>query len=155
MSLRERFWQKVDKKSDPNSCWLWTAARNKGYGVIGRTKATSPKRGNHMATHVSWWVHTGEHVPTGMVVCHKCDNPPCVNPNHLYIGTPRQNAMDMVERNRMGASLRDHAVLTEDDVRAIRQAHEKGSTQVSLAKFYEVSPQCINAVVRRRSWKHV
>jgi len=94
-SVIDRFWAKVDKRG-PDDCWEWTAARtNLGYGVIAL-----PMRGGRTFAHrLSAVIHFGM-FDRRLLVCHKCDNPPCVNPDHLYLGTHAQNTRDMVDRGR-------------------------------------------------------
>lgn len=99
MSYEERFFQKVDKT---NSCWLWTGARNsRGYGSFSfNGKIVSAHR-------YSYELHKGK-IEDGLFVCHSCDNPSCVNPEHLWAGTHSENMKDMVAKDRQGYPMRTH-----------------------------------------------
>lgn len=88
-----RFWQFVTPAGD-NDCWEWQGARMHGYGCI-RDGAR-----NVQAHRLAWKMATGQRIPTGMVICHHCDNPPCVNAAHLFLGTPRDNVIDAVAKGR-------------------------------------------------------
>ncbi len=93
-SLEDRFWDKVKKLSE-NGCWIFTGCVSKdGYGCfhVGQNKRAGAHR-------VSYELNVGE-IPFGMNVCHKCDNPSCVNPNHLFIGTQQDNIKDMISKGR-------------------------------------------------------
>ena len=157
-----RFWARVDKTGE---CWVWTGCRlPRGYGTLtlgGRT--SSAHRLSYILAHGP--------IPAGLHVCHRCDNPPCVNPAHLYLGTNAQNMRDAV-RNGLMASGERHglakyperrprgaghgmAKLTEADVLAIRQRHQGGETQMALATAYRVSFQTIHLIVRRKRWAHL
>lgn len=86
-----RFWNKC--KTASNGCWIWTGARVRGYGVFHMSR----KMG--YAHRMAWIIRHGT-IPSGAHICHHCDNPPCVNPAHLFVGTPRDNAQDMVKKGR-------------------------------------------------------
>lgn len=170
--LADRFWPKVDRRS-PDECWLWTGAHHPaGYGRIGIGGS-----GSRMApaTHVAWMLCNGTPVPPGMLVCHHCDNPPCVNPAHLFIGTPKDNQQDMSRKGRAKAPrlrgsshpLRvdpsraargeEHgcALLTAESVVAIRNAFSCGERITSLARRFGVARPTIRRVVLRETWRHV
>lgn len=91
-SVSERFWEKVDKSGE---CWVWTASTHHQWGY-GHFKF----RGKVAQAHrVSWEMHNGP-IPEGLLVCHRCDNPPCIRPAHLFLGTDADNATDMVAKRR-------------------------------------------------------
>lgn len=91
-SLLKRFWEKVEKTAD---CWIWKAYKNRqGYGRIGTSAGKSIN-----ATRVCWVIHNGP-IPEGYFICHKCDNPSCVKPDHLFLGTRQDNIDDMMRKKR-------------------------------------------------------
>jgi len=90
-TVAERFWDKVDKTGE---CWLWTGARRRAYGYVGNGKGKVVD-----AQRLAWEITFGE-IPEGLYVLHKCDNPQCVRPSHLFLGTARDNTLDMVAKGR-------------------------------------------------------
>lgn len=96
-----RFWAKVDTKTE-NECWEWTASKNnKGYGQFAINKIAK-------STHrISYTIHKGE-IPDTMSICHTCNNPPCVNPKHLYIGTDTQNMRQAADEKRLASQKKTH-----------------------------------------------
>ncbi len=98
-SLSERFWSKVDRKSD-DECWLWTARRDKdGYGQIRIGSEVDGSTQNTRAHRLSWELANGP-IPNKLQVMHLCDTPPCVNPRHLRLGTHKENMADKVQKGR-------------------------------------------------------
>ncbi len=161
-SVRERFEEKFIP--EPNSgCWLWTAVcKKKGYGLFGMGRSM------RLAHRVSFDLYVGE-IPDGMFVCHKCDTPACVNPDHLFLGTVSDNARDMVNKGRQsrgekhghltkqGAARGDshcNSKLTEANVVYIR-AQRGVISQIALASELGVSPTAIGEAQRGKWWRSV
>lgn len=94
----DRIWSRVDQESDPDGCWEWTSTRSvQGYGIITYTRL------NFMAHRVVWELTNNRAIPDDMVICHKCDNPPCCRPDHLFLGTQADNMADMRAKGRRKA----------------------------------------------------
>lgn len=156
--LEIRYWEKVDKLSG-HPCWLWTGAvTDSGYGVIGRGRRGT---GNIRATHVSWKIHVGSAVPRGKFVLHRCDNPQCVNPEHLFIGTALDNHLDARKKGRWktpptfwGAD-NCNATMTPKKIRAIRRLLELRWPQQKIADAVGVSKTTVARVFHKKSWAHV
>jgi hypothetical protein len=154
--LAERFWEKVDKRG-PDECWEWQAGRvRNGYGRIG----TGVGREIDGAHRVSWQLHFGP-IPAGMSICHTCDNPPCVNPAHLFVGTQDENWADMRAKgrdseppHRIGEAV-NTAVLTEPIVRACRQRYAAGERTAVLASEFGVSHSAMKRAIAGKTWRHV
>lgn len=151
----ERFlYQCVSGTSD--ECWEWTGARvSKGYGNF--TVTVDGKQKSFTTHIVAWEIANGQKVPQGFVVRHKCDNPPCVNPNHLELGTHKDNKRDQLDRGRFTPQLGEAhgcAKLTETQVLEIRTLVGHVSRR-RLAELYRVSLPTIQAIVSGRLWKHL
>lgn len=148
----ERFWAKVNT-SEPGGCWIWTGSRtSSGYGTFGLGEGTA------LAHRFSWELRHGP-LPEGIFVCHHCDNPPCVNPDHMFLGTPAENSLDMLIKGRAkgGASgERNHsALLTEDTVCAIRDRLARGESQAAIAADYGVVKSTVGKISTGKNWRHV
>lgn len=153
--VRDRFWSKVDQSGGEKSCWLWLRHRdNKGYGkfrINGRAA---------YANRVAYALTNGD-FDDGLLVCHDCDNPPCVNPRHLFLGTNLENHRDKVQKGRNRTSDRQgtansNAKLTPQSVILIRRQYATGNcTLKQLATEYGVHLAQINNVVLRKSWANV
>lgn len=147
-SLSERFWAKV-KKGD--GCWLWNGTLHKtGYGKM--------KVGNvgYVPAHrLSYTIHCGE-IPNGLFVCHHCDVRQCVNPTHLFLGTPKDNMMDAANKGRLafGERVGGKRKLTSEDVLKIREEYlTPGLTQRAIAGRFNVTRAHIGYIVTRKTWK--
>ncbi|MDR3571233.1 MAG: HNH endonuclease [Candidatus Pacebacteria bacterium] len=129
------------------TCWLWTGAIDSdGYGAFSYAMTT--KRAHREALRLS-----GVPVPKGAFVCHNCDNPTCVNPNHLYVGTPQSNVEDAVARDRICKGEKVHfSKLTEASVVQIRAAV---GTHEQIAVVFGISPANVSMIRTRKTWRHV
>ncbi len=153
--IENRFWSKVAITANPDKCWEWQYFRNENnYGQ-------SHKDGRNMLTHRIAWELTYGEIPDGLWVLHKCDNPPCCNPAHLFLGTHQDNMQDMATKGRSnppGLQGEKHArhKLTDYQVREIRQRYRSGSIEyMQLAHEYGVSFSTINRVINHKGWKHI
>ncbi len=149
LTFAERFWTNV-RKGD--GCWLWQGAVDKdGYGLFnGETGGSVYVR----AHRFSYALHDGP-IPSGHLICHSCDNPSCVRPDHLFAGTPSQNTQDMLAKGRQNMPFgaeHHHAKLTEAQVLLILDDPRPHS---SIALEYNVSTGTISDIKRRRSWPHL
>lgn len=141
------FWRKVNKT---DTCWNWTGFCNEdGYGL-------RRWHGRKVYAHrFSWELHNGP-IPAGLKVLHHCDNPPCIRPEHLFLGTQQDNIKDMDAKGRRNpARLERHgrAKLTLIQVRTIRQRRTSGEKCVPLAMEYKVAPTLISRIGRGQIWK--
>ena len=147
----QRFWAKV--RRDPN-CWEWTASTN---GTPGWEYGQFKFNGRMVPAHRLSFEWSNGPIPPGMFVCHRCDNPICVRPSHLFLGTRQDNMNDMKQkgrhRSRSPRGARHwRAVLSERNVAQIRRCVASGATHRSLALRYGVSRQCIGKIVRGLTW---
>ncbi|TFH51589.1 MAG: HNH endonuclease [Lysobacterales bacterium] len=146
-----RFWARVDK-GGPDECWPWLGLiLRTGYGQIGR-------HGASLGVHRVAYELSVETIPDGLCVCHSCDNPPCCNPRHLWVGSNAENLADMAKKGRAsrkaGEDSPNHK-LTDNIVMAIRARHASGETQRAISLDYVVAPATISAIVRRKTWRHL
>lgn len=121
LSVSQRFWRATQVSA---GCWPWLGRRNQyGYGQLRTGPDSRKKRGRRTVAHrVSWELHFGP-IPEGLIVMHSCDNPGCVNPAHLFVGTHQDNYDDMVAKGRRARSW--VMKLTDDQVRSIRKDGRK------------------------------
>lgn len=151
-TLEERLWSRVDKTGE---CWIWQGCRgSKGYGTIW---VGNKSDGRRKATHrVSWELVNGP-IPAGMYVCHKCDNPPCIRPDHLFIGSNADNMADMRAKGRSPkpvGSANPAAKLSESQVDEIRTRYARGGiTQESLGAEFGITQSAVSQAVSSTHWK--
>jgi hypothetical protein len=145
-TLTVRFWAHV-LKTDEKKCWLWKGATHDfGYGLIW---ANGRNLGAHRA---AWQIHHGP-IPAGLSVLHKCDNPACCNPGHLFLGTQAENMTDKQKKNR-AAKGESHGCskLTAEAVVAIRASKD---SQRKTASRYGITHTQVGNIVRREQWAHI
>lgn len=162
----ERFWRFVPELG--NGCQQWTGQiLANGYGAMRSGGKGLPLIYAH---RLSWQVQRGP-IPEGLWVLHHCDNPPCVRIDHLFLGTPKDNTLDMLSKGRgptgdrngskrhpesiPRGSQKTMARLTENDVLAIRASHAAGILQREIAAEYGVAPSLISGILSKKRWRHV
>lgn len=147
-SLEAAFWSRVDQSNGPDSCWPWLrGCDDKGYGRAQFGWTT-------LAHREAFRLSNGT-PPKGLEVCHSCDNPPCCNPRHLWIGTHQENIQDAASKGRLGHATGErhgHSKLTWDKVRAIRTKAAAGSSERTLAREFGVSQPNIHYIVTGTTW---
>jgi hypothetical protein len=156
---RERFFSHVMKT---DTCWLWTASVNTfGYGQMA-----PPRRGlkPERAHRISWMIHYGD-IAANLFVCHKCDVPRCVNPEHLFLGTAKDNSGDMMRKSRgvfqrhpekIARGERQHlSKMTIEKVLKLRRLWGAGATDRDLAKIFSLSESAVRAIALRETWTHI
>ena len=167
----KRFWEKVDRSAG-SGCWHWLAAQDRcGYGKFYIGTDGDGKDVMGYAHRVVWELVYGA-IPEGAEVLHRCDNPLCVNPRHLFLGTQKDNVRDMIEKGRENfgpgrMEIERHpeyrargehhprAKLTEDAVREIRREVARGVRQCEVVKRFRVGHSTISDIVRRKTWRYL
>lgn len=154
---RLRYWAKGHSTKEPievsffkklkktKTCWIWTGCKLKsGYGQIGR------HGGPYYQTHRLSWIIANGPIPDNLQVLHRCDNPPCCNPDHLFLGTHDDNMKDKVIKNRQSRKI------NKDDVIYILKSYKSGDKTASeLSKKYNLSRNYINDIIKRKTWAHI
>jgi hypothetical protein len=153
--FKDRFWGKVDKTTNPDGCWMWKAYCDKrwGYGYVG------VGNGKIQLSHRVAWELTNGTIPEGFEVCHSCDNPPCCNPSHLFLGTQKENNDDCINKGRQrhpNGELHGRAKLTAKQVREIRERYVPNIVGYrELARIYKVSKTEVFLIVKAIHWKNI
>lgn len=159
MSPIDRFWSAIIRGESLDACWGW---RGGGFGPQNRPAIK--KHGVRIyAARFSWELSFGP-IPEGMLVLHKCDNPRCTNPRHLFLGTQSENLYDSVAKGRYNKEARashgeanGSARISEEDVREIRRLYVKGKKGLitMLAKRFEITTTQVRNIGKRKSWRLV
>jgi len=155
MNLEERFWSFVDVQSK-NDCWEWKRGKTTaGYGEFCPGK----KSGLPTTVYAHRFAWSTDHgaIPKGLYICHRCDNPSCCNPGHLFLGTPTDNCRDMIDKRRNAYGERaSSSLLTNRQVLDIRNRYAAGGVyQRDLAAEYKVNRVTITDITRGKQWRHV
>ena len=153
--LGEGFWARVQTTGLPKACWEWTGARLvSGYGVIQLPGIPSKFLAHRIS--MALFLDLKLAALNGLEVCHECDNPRCVRPDHLFIGTHADNMRDGASKRRWPHGTRHHnSKLTEDQVRQIRRRVAAGESQATMCREFGLTSNAVHAVIHRRTWTHV
>lgn len=160
-AIADRFWRKVEV-AGYNDCWIWHGATNsKGYGRFCL-------HGRRIQAHrVAWSLYHDED-PGELLVCHNCDNPPCCNPGHLFIGTAHDNTQNMMDKGRGVGPRRPprrrgphrgethyKANLSEAQVLDIRRLRSSGMRTKDIARIFDITVSHVSSITRRYIWRHL
>lgn len=150
---REEYFEKVkkellEKRKINGDCWEWPGFRFKGYGR--RNFGQRGKKRKVEVHRIAYMIWKGE-IPKGMHICHTCDNRACYNPDHLWLGTPKDNIHDMINKGRRNIASK----LKKEDVLKIRERRESGEKMSEIVKDYPVNYQAIYFVCKRKTWKNI
>lgn len=162
-TLEQRFWKRVSVDS-PDECWEWQGSRRgKGYGSAWDGERIQP-------THRIAWTLTFGTIPDGLWVLHKCDNPPCCNPSHLFLGTNADNMADMAQKGRStkgrkAKSIHPNSIhhgekngsakLTVEDVINIRSARRSGVEVRAIAHHFDIAYHTVWCIVNKKTWNQI
>lgn len=144
----KRFWVNVKKT---NKCWEWQLGKDKnGYGIF------TIKGHSYKAHRISYQIINGK-IPEKMCILHKCDNPLCVRPDHLFLGTLADNSIDMVMKGRsLFGEKNRKSKLKDSDILKIRSIYNKNKiTQTEIANIFNVTQSMIGFIVRKENWIHI
>ncbi|GAB6170593.1 HNH endonuclease [Paradesulfitobacterium aromaticivorans] len=146
--VEERFMSNVQKT---DSCWIWTGHKaNGGYGIFHANHKS------YIAHRFYYALHHGP-IPEHIKACHKCDNPACVNPDHIFLGTQSENLRDAVMKGRRNMLGEDNpfSKLTEDNVLSLRRLYANGITKAELARRFQLSKTHVGRIISREVWAHI
>ena len=146
------FWSLLRRGSEPDSCWTWPrSCVTDGYGAI-------QVRGRRWQTHRYAWTLINGPIPAGKEICHRCDNPPCCRPDHLFAATHADNNRDCQRKERRPPVIGERnpmAKLSETEVLKIREMYAHGISQKRIATGLNLKRNHVFDIVKRRIWKHI
>lgn len=149
----EYFWSQIYVKEDKNLCWEWKKCKDQdGYGLF---LYNSNIQRSHRLSYFFTFPEKYTEENKKLFILHTCDNPPCCNPYHLFLGTPKQNTEDMVNKNRQAkGKTSGMSKLDEFDVKQILLLKNVLKRQ-TIAEMYKIGKDCINSIFNNKTWKHV
>lgn len=148
MEVKERFWSKVDIKG-PDECWNWKAGKNEsGYGHFWLDQH------NVKAHRVSWLLSNGD-IPDKMCVCHKCDNPSCINPSHLFLGTNNDNVKDRNKKNRQYRAQGERHGRSKLTTAQVIEIRSDARPSKVIAEAYNISNNYVYDLKSKKRWNFV
>lgn len=154
-SILDRFLSKIAYTANINNCWDWMGGISRGgYGNFGVRINNATK--NIICTRLSYFIHNNKD-PYGFAVLHKCDNRKCVNPNHLYLGSNKDNSEDMVQKNRQASGVNNgSSKLSEQQVIEIRKEYVFRTVSFQkLANKFNLAKATVKSIIKRETWKHI
>lgn len=155
---KNRFWGNAALTANLDKCWQWQLSDKSKYGKM--TITSNKKQTSFSAHRLAYFIYYGVD-PIGNIILHSCDNPKCVNPNHLSLGTSQDNSKDMIQKGRglnqfEGGEKHHHARLTAEIVIELRKLFAEGSHSVSeLSNKYNIDPSAISRIINRKRWNHI
>ena len=146
-SLKCRLLAKVRKSE--TGCWEWIGGKDQdGYGLL------SINDKSQRASRISFEVFNCQKVPNGKCICHTCDNPSCINPGHLFVGSALENAHDMIQKKRARYA-EGKKILNEEIIKRIFFLKKKGLTNNEISYCFQISLQHLSSILDRKIWTHV
>ena len=158
-NIIKNFWNKVNYPGNDVECWEWTAAKGSNKRVYGTFSIKSSKYHKTFRDHRFAWEFYNGPIPDGLLVCHKCDNPACCNPEHLFLGTEQDNMTDKINKNRQiivrGSDV-GTSKLTEIDIDEILSGISSGKYQKvsQICNMYNVEDHAIQRILKGERWSH-
>lgn len=133
-----------------SGCWIWTGGKNPKYGTYNINGVTE------LAHRITWSFFNKATIPVGMNICHRCDTPACVNPEHLFLGTPKDNTLDRISKGRIfNGEKANPSKLKENQVIEIKRAFLAGESSRKIAKRYGIAKSNVLHIFHGRTWAHI